>query len=1081
MKKSQKSLRAPKRTPKAAEALYPQSIFISLQSRLAKCKNEEEVRLAWVSALEKATDIEFDAEQGKRDLSYNNVIIEFKGPGKFNGKKTSASFQEAMNERLLPYIKKASKSENVAESDYIGIAIDDKHLCFAQVVDGVICPQHLIPISTVTFGMVVESCKRSFRRAVTADNLIVDFGHSSARGVQMMQTLSDALAEALEKTKHHKIKMLFEEWRTLYGQVADLSKEQLYDIDETLKFSFKGKTTDRIPACLFVIHTYNSLLIKLLAAEIVAAHGLASGTAFAQELAALTDDETLITRINADIEHGGFFDAVGIKGFVEEAIFSWYLDVNAGKGKSAIIEALRNILAQLSLYRTDRLEHSRDVLRDFYQDLVPEALRKSLGEFYTPDWLVDYTVDCAKVTDWLSFRVLDPTCGSGSFLWEVLQRKRAAAKAKGLDPAATLEMLAHTVWGFDLNPLAVQSSRTNFLIAIADLLRAVPGTSFEVPVLLADAVYSPARNPNQDENIVEYSIGSEIANLKIMLPADLAFDRLLLDRVFQVMGEQVEGDVEYDGCRDILKQRGILKANQLKDWDSPLRATYDQVLGLHRKNWNGIWFRIVRNFFWSATAGEFDLVVGNPPWVRWSKLPAAYRERVKPMCEGYEIFSSTPHHGGNELDISGMIAYTTADKWLKPGGKLVFLITQTHFQSPSSEGFRKFNIDGEQWLVPLSVDDLKALKPFPNAANKTAIAVFRKQTTKPKYPVPYRIWEAAQGFTRAIPPQISKEDALARITIENKEANPVGLDGSPWAILAKGRFAFVCALSGVCTWVQGRKGITADLNGVYFLAVTGQNAKSNLVEVTTRPDAGKIDIGSAKTFWIEPTYLYPLLKGASDFEACYLNPTHNLFTLVPNTGIRRENYEAAAADIDSNQPNLRKYFQSYQKLLKARSTYSNRMPNAPYYAVYNVGDYTFAPFKVVWAEMSGSFCAAVAASANVPLMGKRPFVPDHKIFFVEFQDEVAAYYLCGLLNSPVVKEFVESHNISIQVGDIFKHMNLPSFDKDDALHLKLSKLCKQAHEQDSATKREPLVNQVRALGDAILEKHITSAHKSAAK
>jgi hypothetical protein len=76
-----------------------------------------------------------------------------------------------MNERLLPYIKKASKSENVAESDYIGIAIDDKHLCLAQVVDGVICPQHLIPVSAVTFGMVVESCKRSFRHAVTTDNL----------------------------------------------------------------------------------------------------------------------------------------------------------------------------------------------------------------------------------------------------------------------------------------------------------------------------------------------------------------------------------------------------------------------------------------------------------------------------------------------------------------------------------------------------------------------------------------------------------------------------------------------------------------------------------------------------------------------------------------------------------------------------------------------------------------------------------------------------------------------------------------------------------------------------------------------
>jgi hypothetical protein len=284
-----------------------QTVFEKLQTRLARCTTEEEVRIAWVKALEQATGIEFDSERGKRDLSYNNVIIEFKAPGKFNGKKTSPAFKEAMHERLLPYIQRAARSDNIPESDYIGIAIDGTHLCFAQVVDSSIVSQHLLPISLVTFGMVVESCVKSYRRAVKADNLIEDFGHSSQRGVQMMQSLADALAEVLESKEHHKIQMLFEEWRTLYGQVADLSKEQLYNIDDTWKFTFNGKSVDRIPACLFVIHTYNSVLIKLLAAEIVAAHGLASGTAFAQELAVIPNDKTLMERINSDIEHGNFF------------------------------------------------------------------------------------------------------------------------------------------------------------------------------------------------------------------------------------------------------------------------------------------------------------------------------------------------------------------------------------------------------------------------------------------------------------------------------------------------------------------------------------------------------------------------------------------------------------------------------------------------------------------------------------------------------------------------------------------------------------------------------------------------------
>ena len=145
------------------------------------------------------------------------------------------------------------------------------------------------------------------------------------------------------------------------------------------------------------------------------------------------------------------------------------------------------------------------------------------------------------------------------------------------------------------------------------------------------------------------------------------------------------------------------------------------------------------------------------------------------------------------------------------------------------------------------------------------------------------------------------------------------------------------------------------------------------------------------------------------------------------------------------------------------------MVNAPYYAVYNVGEYTFAPFKVIWAEQSGSFCAAVATSVKVPLLGKRPYVPDHKISFVDFEEEDEAYFLCGLLTSSLVKKFVESHNISIQVGDIFKHMNLPAFDAKKAVHKRLAELAKEAHTEHDVVARALIVGKIRGKADQILE------------
>ena len=451
------------------------SQFKRLRQQLSGASNEEEVRLAWVRALESALGITFDAERGKKDLSYNNVVIEFKGPGKFNGRTTSHAFQEAVRKRLLPYILQTAEEEHINESDYIGIAIDDRHLAFAQVVDGEIIHQNLLPITDRTFGMVVEACRTCYRRAITARNLIDDFGHESARGIALMRGIAEALADAEHHRKGNKIRMLFEEWRTLYGQVADLSTEQLKSINGTLLFARANNSTE-VPARLFVVHTFNSLLTKLLAAEIVATHGLASGSTFAGDLVAIEDDAELLQRLRTDIEEGEFFEATGVHGFVEEAIFSWYLDAATNKRhRSSIGTAIRDILTELSLYRTGKLDHSRDVLRDFYQDLVPELLRKALGEFYTPEWLVEFTCDRAGRRDWTEARVLDPTCGSGSFLVEVIRRKRKAAARSNMSAESTVKMITESVWGFDLNPLAVQVSRTNFLMAIADLLKDTPG------------------------------------------------------------------------------------------------------------------------------------------------------------------------------------------------------------------------------------------------------------------------------------------------------------------------------------------------------------------------------------------------------------------------------------------------------------------------------------------------------------------------------------------------------------------------------------------------------------------------------
>lgn len=1049
------------------------TLFENIQRDSRRWKTEAEVRNDWLRHLQNKLGIHFEIEQDRNDATYNQVIIEFKNKGLFNGSISSPKFREAVFDRLKPYIQSKAEKEGLNVSEYTGIATDGDHIVFCYMQEDEIFPQALVPFSEISIHKVVLVLQQNSRRALTTQNLVVDLGHTSDTGAKLMGALSRGLATELSESKNTKAKMLFEEWRTLFGQVANLTASQTTEIQNTLRFVPPNvRAEDRIPSILFIIHTYNALVMKLLGAEIVSQFNGLTQYKYFCEYTAMQDDADLLTVLQDDIEKGRLFDSVGIRGFVGEAIFSWYLEISESN-LYELTTAIKNTLIQISLFRMDDLAstRSRDVLKGFYQSLVPDTLRKSLGEFYTPDWLVKVTTDKAQVDNWLEQKVLDPTCGSGSFIIEVIHRKRQQAEAKGWEAEQILSHLLENVWGFDLNPLAVQAARVNFLIAISDLFISSSSEEIELPILLADSVYSPASTPDGSDDTVVYQIGSIHANLSITLPSELAFNRRKLEVIFNQMEETVERDQDFGTIGKRLLKQDWVTPDKWSEWENILAQTFNQVVELHKKDWNGIWFRIIRNFFWSATTDQFDLVIGNPPWVRWSALPDLYKERIKPTCEQYQIFSDTPFHGGNELDISGMLTYTVADKWLVENGKLVFVITQTHFQAPSSQGFRSFTIDDEYLLQPLEIDDLKALKPFPDATNRTSIAAFQKTSASSAiYPVPYKIWTNKPGYSRTIPETLSKEEVLNRIVVSSQAANPVDEARSPWAIMPQEQFKRVEIIRGSSEWIQGRKGVTADLNGLYMVNLIDFDEQRKRVLIETRPNAGrKTKQLAAKKYWIEPDLLYPLLKGASDISSCYIQPKSELYVIVPNRGITKHYLEEAEEQIEYSLENTRKYFLDYEELLLDRSTYKARLAKYPFYMIYNVGAYTFAPYKVVWAEQSRQFHAAVVTGKEMPVNGYRVYVPDHKLYFVNFEDKNMAYYLCGLLNAPLVQDFVQSHTISIQVSNIFKHMNLPEFEFENPQHQLLCRITEEAHSEHNEKNRAQLIDQVGILAENIIE------------
>jgi methylase of polypeptide subunit release factors len=61
--------------------------------------------------------------------------------------------------------------------------------------------------------------------------------------------------------------------------------------------------------------------------------------------------------------------------------------------------------------------------------------------------------------------------------------------------------------------------------------------------------------------------------------------------------------------------------------DTALDALYRHLYTLQQEGRNGIWARLIKNAFAPVLVGEFDFVVGNPPWVNWESLRECFEIR----------------------------------------------------------------------------------------------------------------------------------------------------------------------------------------------------------------------------------------------------------------------------------------------------------------------------------------------------------------------------------------------------------------------------------------------------------------------
>ena len=1066
-----------------------------LTEALRDAKNEEDVRVGTYKFLiDLSKDLSINVKiynervvltGGRIDSLFDNVVFEFKKPRYF---KTNSGIDEAVKGRvygekrkggLIQYLLSLAINESRSPEDLqrslsakIGVGFDGETFVFVRYM---FSETEEIPLSELKEqiesinlsptwlpsnldGSFIRTPQRDLKTALRflylhlraispreplkAESVSKRFGEKSVYFKKHLSIIFRKLKGALNNHNLH-TETFYGEWERVFGKVyGDLStttNKVLQNLSEEYKDIVDFSTGEEdIEQFIFSIHTYYNIILKLIASELLSA--LLNPFSRTGTMLSLTD-EKFKERIT-DILKGEYFKIVGITNFFEEGFFEWWLHAWDSEINSVIREII-SLLQEMEITTSIiKPEVIGDMVKETYHDLMPRSLRHLLGEYFTPDWLADYVIEQSGFSGKAGEKFLDPACGSGTFITLAIRKKIMVNK--NMERQALIKEILSSITGFDLNPISVIASKTNYLLALGD----ITNLDFEIklPVFYCDSVLTPAVHAKQKEDSNHFEIDTFCG--KFTVPA---FNESKdVENILDIVKIAIDNNFSDDEFLRKIKQMG-------ENVDiEPALLLFHKVGELTRQDKNGLWVPILKNAFAPVySRNQYDFCIGNPPWVNWHHMSKSYRELTLPIWWSYDIFNKSAYDARTTHDDFAMaFTYVSSDHYLKPNGKLSFVLSQSFFKSnKGGEGFRKFKITKKGSpstpLRVIEVTDLVAVRPFDKVANRASILLLEKGK-ETVYPVPYNVWIPKQKVRE----HDSLNTVLKKIEIKHLQAIPIkGTSDekslcTSWLTLSSDRHVVGSNILGESVY-KGHKGVEpSGAKGIYILrepTLFGDKLLkiSNDQRRGSEPEIRKM---GEHPGLVEADFVFPSISGRNIRRFGIIGGS---YILVPH--LKKKGVHNAVSETDMKVNYTRTYeWLLYWKevLLKTRNRnskfYSEKLD--PFYVLDNVGLYTFSKYKVVWREQNKKMVSAVISrKMDGPLAGKL-IIPDSKVIFYGTDLEDDAHYLCAILNSGVVTEVIDAYVIETQRGtDIFKNIAIPLFDEDNPIHLELSNLSKKAH------------------------------------
>jgi type I restriction-modification system DNA methylase subunit len=393
----------------------------------------------------------------------------------------------------------------------------------------------------------------------------------------------------------------------------------------------------------------------------------------------------------ADIVSGNAFIVKGILNFISHEDFFNVLDY-----KSNILDEIEN---ELNLYNFEQQDIEKDFFRLLYEELILPSNRHSLGEFYTPEWLAQYIVDELVKKENI---VLDPACGSGTFLKLAIKKKKMLGSKN----------IESQIVGFDINPIAVIISKANILL---EFRKVIP----IIPVFVADSLMP-------ELSVKQAQLGPEYVNINFgeivkgegterfyykPFGKDLSPNEMY--EYIKKMEKAANGEIEING--DLLINKALIEA----------------IRKLINNGKDHIWFFILQNIYNPYYyKRKVDVVIGNPPWLTYKDVESPTRQQfLDKLYIEYNLGSGSRNKTNQDM-AAFFIARCQEYLKNKDDGKIGFVLTRAILDSSQYGSIRKAVISNNKLPKISKIYDISPkLNPF-NRSSCIVIFDFRNNSTE---------------------------------------------------------------------------------------------------------------------------------------------------------------------------------------------------------------------------------------------------------------------------------------------------------------------------------------------------------------